>query len=236
MLEDDVQLVSVDDHVIEHPNVWQDRLPSKFLEAGPRITELEDGSQAWSFENRRVLTIGLNAVAGKEPKDFGVDPVRFDEMLPGCYELGVRVADMDLDGVHVQMCFPSFPGFAGSTFFAAEDKALATACVAAWNDFIIDEWCAGAPGRFIPMVMVPFWDVPASVAEVQRTASKGRRQSPLLKLLTASACLPFTPTIGIRCLLPHRIHKCRCVCTSARAVRLRLLLMQTSQFRSHCSE
>lgn len=175
MLEDDVQLVSVDDHVIEHPNVWQDRLPSKFLEAGPRITELEDGSQAWSFENRRVLTIGLNAVAGKEPKDFGVDPVRFDEMLPGCYELGARVADMDLDGVHVQMCFPSFPGFAGSTFFAAEDKALATACVAAWNDFIIDEWCAGAPGRFIPMVMVPFWDVPASVAEVERTASKGAK-------------------------------------------------------------
>jgi predicted TIM-barrel fold metal-dependent hydrolase len=73
------------------------------------------------------------------------------------------------------MCFPSFPGFAGSTFLAAKDKSLANACVAAWNDFILDEWCAAAPGRFIPMVMVPFWDVPASVAEVERMAAKGAK-------------------------------------------------------------
>jgi predicted TIM-barrel fold metal-dependent hydrolase len=82
---------------------------------------------------------------------------------------------MDLDGVHAQLCFPSFPGFAGSTLFSADDKALAAACVTAWNDFILDEWCAAAPDRFIPMVMVPFWDVDASVAEVQRTASKGAK-------------------------------------------------------------
>ena len=35
-LPKDVQIVSVDDHVIEHPNVWQDRLPAKYKEAGPR--------------------------------------------------------------------------------------------------------------------------------------------------------------------------------------------------------
>ena len=106
-----------------------------------------------------IPNIGLNAVAGKDPKDFGLDPVRFDEMLPGCYEVQGRLADMDLDGVHAQMCFPTFPGFAGGTFFAANDKELAGACVAAWNDFIIDEWCGAAPDRFIPMVMIPFWDV-----------------------------------------------------------------------------
>ena len=79
-------------------------------------------------------------MAGKDPKDFGVDPVSFDEMLPGCYDVTARLSDMDLDGVHAQMCFPSFPGFAGGTLFAAEDKELATACVVAWNDFILDEW------------------------------------------------------------------------------------------------
>jgi hypothetical protein len=119
--------------------------------------------------------IGLNAVAGKDPKDFGLDPVRFDEMLPGCYDVNRRLADMDLDGVHAQLCFPSFPGFAGSTFFGVENKDLATACVLAWNDFILDEWSAAAPGRMIPMVMVPFWDVDAAVVEVQRTAAKGAK-------------------------------------------------------------
>ena len=175
MLCDDVQLISVDDHVIEHERVWLDRLPAKYRDAGPRIVELDDGTQAWSFEEKIIPTIGLNAVAGKDPKDFGVDPVRFDEMLPGCYDVTARLADMDLDGVHAQMCFPSFPGFCGSTLFAARDKELSTACVVAWNDFILDEWCAVAPERFIPMVMVPFWDVEASVAEVERTAAKGAK-------------------------------------------------------------
>lgn len=175
MLPDDVQVISVDDHVIEHPRVWTDRLPAKHQEAGPRVVEGEGGTQLWSFDGKQMPTIGLNAVAGKDPKDFGLDPVRFDEMLPGCYDVAARIADMDLDGVHAQMCFPSFPGFAGSTFYAASDKELANACVSAWNDFIIDEWCAAAPGRFIPMVMVPYWDVDAAVAEVQRTAATGAK-------------------------------------------------------------
>ena len=175
MLPEDTQVISVDDHVIEHAAVWTDRLPKKDQEAGPHVVEVDGGGQAWRFEGQTMPTIGLNAVAGKDPKDFGVDPVSFDDMRSGCYDVKARVADMDLDGVHAQMCFPSFPGFAGSTFFAAKDKELAGRCVVAWNDFILDEWCAAAPGRFIPMVMVPFWDVEASVAEVQRTAKKGAK-------------------------------------------------------------
>jgi predicted TIM-barrel fold metal-dependent hydrolase len=175
VLSDDVQVVSVDDHVVEHPRVWSDRLPARFQDAGPRIVELEGGAQVWRFEGGVLANIGLNAVAGKDPKEFGLDPVRFDEMLPGCYEVEARLADMDLDGVHVQMCFPTFPGFAGGTFFAANDKELAKACVAAWNDFILDEWCAAAPDRFIPMVLLPFWDVDDSIAELERTAAKGAK-------------------------------------------------------------
>ena len=175
MLPDDVQLISVDDHVIEHAKVWTERLPAKYVESGPRIVDLGSGAQAWSFEGKVIPTIGLNAVAGKDPKEFGLDPMRFDDMLPGCYDIKARLADMDLDGVHAQMCFPSFPGFAGSTFFAAEDKELAKACVIAWNDFILDEWRAPAPDRFIPMMLVPFWDLEATVAEVERTAAKGAK-------------------------------------------------------------
>jgi predicted TIM-barrel fold metal-dependent hydrolase len=175
VLRDDVQVVSVDDHVVEHPRVWADRLPARLQDKGPRIVEFEGGRQAWVFEDQMIPNIGLNAVAGKDPKDFGLDPVRFDEMLPGCYQVAERLVDMDLDGVHAQMCFPTFPGFAGGTFFNATDKELGAACISAWNDFIIDEWCGAAPDRFIPMVLVPFWDVDLSVAEVQRTAAKGAK-------------------------------------------------------------
>ncbi|HMC39588.1 MAG TPA: amidohydrolase, partial [Acidimicrobiales bacterium] len=115
----DVQIVSVDDHVIEHPRVWQDRLPAKYLEAGPRNFRDDEGNDVWEFEGRRAFNIGLNAVAGKQREDFGVDPVRYSDMLAGCYDPKERVKDMDIEGVEAQLCFPSFPGFAGSTFFNA---------------------------------------------------------------------------------------------------------------------
>ncbi|HEU4687169.1 MAG TPA: amidohydrolase family protein [Vicinamibacterales bacterium] len=188
MLPSDAHLISVDDHVIEHGNVWQDRLPAKYKEVGPRIVEVTGTTvdplgnehtgtqQTWELEGVRSPTIGLNAVAGKPKESIGLDPVRFDEMIPGCYDVKERVKDMDIDGVQAQLCFPSFPGFAGSTFMRVQDKDLAYECVKAWNDFILDEWCAYAPERFIPMVLVPWWDdVERCVAEVQRTAAKGAK-------------------------------------------------------------
>jgi predicted TIM-barrel fold metal-dependent hydrolase len=96
-------------------------------------------------------------------------------MIPGCYDPKERVKDLDADGIQAQLCFPSFGGFAGSLFNATEDKDLAGACVQAWNDWMIDEWCGTAPDRFIPMVMVPFWDREATVAEIERTAAKGAK-------------------------------------------------------------
>ena len=45
MLLDDVQIISVDDHVVEPPNVWQDRLPAKFKELGPRNEQRRSGSR-----------------------------------------------------------------------------------------------------------------------------------------------------------------------------------------------
>jgi len=82
---------------------------------------------------------------------------------------------MDTEGVWAQLCFPNFGGFAGSTFHAAADKDLAKLCISAYNDFILDEWCAYAPQRQIPLVMMPFWDIDASVGEIERTVVKGAK-------------------------------------------------------------
>lgn len=168
------QIVSVDDHLIEHGRVWQDRVPAQYRENAPKIEEVE-GKQLWVFEGDRFPTLGLNAVAGKDREDWGLDPVRYDDMLPGCYDPAARVLDMDLDGVQAALCFPSFPGFGGGTFHRAKDKDLALVCVQAWNDFHVEEWCAAAPDRFIPMAILPVWDIELSVAEVQRLAAKGAR-------------------------------------------------------------
>jgi predicted TIM-barrel fold metal-dependent hydrolase len=175
LLTSDVQIISVDDHVIEPATVWQDRLPAKHRELGPRIERDDAGRDVWMFEGRPHYNIGLNAVAGKDRADYGIDPVGYDGMRRGCFDIAARLDDMDVDGVHAQLCFPTFPGFAGSTLFAATDKELANACVSAWNDWILDEWCAGAPGRQIPLALVPYWDVDATVKEIERVAERGSK-------------------------------------------------------------
>ena len=81
-LQKDVQVVSVDDHVIEHPNVWQDRLANKYKEAGPKNFKDEAGNDVWEFEGRRQYNIGLNAVAGKKREDYGLDPTRYERHAP----------------------------------------------------------------------------------------------------------------------------------------------------------
>ena len=119
--------------------------------------------------------IGLNAVAGKPPEEYGIEPTSFAEMRSGCYDVGDRVADMDANGVLGSMCFPSFPQFCGQLFSRTEDKDVAIAMVRAYNDWHIDEWCASHPGRFIPLAIPPIWSPELMADEVHRVAAKGCR-------------------------------------------------------------
>lgn len=169
-----LDLISVDDHVIEHARVWTDRLPARHREQGPRVEEA-DGREYWVFEGERIATMGLNAVAGKENKEFSMDPVRFDDMIPGCYDPVQRARDLLADGIRGSLCFPTFPRFAGVRFLTAKDRELADACVRAYNDFMLDEWCASVPGMYIPMVIGQLWDPAAFATEVRRCAARGAR-------------------------------------------------------------
>ena len=174
-LQDHVQLISVDDHVVEHADVWQDRLPAHLKAVGPRIVRNERGHDIWHFEDKTYANVGLNAVAGKPREEYGTEPAQFEDMIPGCYNPHERVKDMDLDGIQAGLNFPSFPGFAGRRFAEMDDPELALACVRAYNDWHIEEWCGAAPDRFIPLVILPYWDVEASAAEVHRTARMGAK-------------------------------------------------------------
>lgn len=174
-LQDDIQLISVDDHVVEHAHVWQDRLPAHLKAIGPRIEKNEKGHDIWHFEDKTYANVGLNAVAGKSPDEYGMEPARFEDMIPGCYNPHERVKDMELDGIQASLNFPSFPGFAGRRFAEMANPELGLACVYAYNDWHIEEWCGAAPDRFIPLVVLPYWDVEASVAEIHRTARMGAK-------------------------------------------------------------
>jgi predicted TIM-barrel fold metal-dependent hydrolase len=166
-------IVSVDDHVIEPPHVWMDRLPSKYKDVAPRIIKESDGQEYWVYEDKKMVTGGLGAVAGRKKEDITTEGYPYSEMRPGCYDPVARLADMDEAGILASLNFPSIPRFCGQLFWEAKDKELALLCVKAYNDWMIDEWCATAPGRYIPLTIIPLWDPQLAVAEIERTAAKG---------------------------------------------------------------
>ncbi len=177
LLPADTQVVSVDDHVIEHPRVWTDRLPAKYQEAGPRIVEL-DGGVAGVVASRA----GSSRPSGSTPspartrRTSGSTRSASTTCCPAATTSPPASPTWTLDGVHVQMCFPSFPGFAGSTFLGARGQGPRR--WPASRRGTTSSSTSGAaphPDRFIPMVLVPFWDVDASVAEIERTAAKGAK-------------------------------------------------------------
>ncbi len=165
-------IVSVDDHVIEPPNVWLDRLPKRYADAAPRMEETERGA-VWRFEDKTIATSGLSVAAGKKRDEFTPEPLPFDAMRPAAYDSVARLDDMDRAGILASLCFPSMPRFCGQLFYEADDKELGLLCVQAYNDWMIDEWCGSAPGRYIPLIIVPLGDPSAAATEIERCAARG---------------------------------------------------------------
>ena len=52
----DMVLVSVDDHVVEPPHLFEGRLPAKYEDLAPQFITRDDGTNAWVFEGQRSPT------------------------------------------------------------------------------------------------------------------------------------------------------------------------------------
>jgi predicted TIM-barrel fold metal-dependent hydrolase len=169
----DMVLVSVDDHVVEPPDLFKGRLPAKYVDLAPQFITRADGTDAWEYNGETVSNVALNAVAGRPKEEYGIEPTSFTQLRKGTYDHNERVKDMSANGVLGSLCFPSFPQFCGQLFARTEDKDVALAMVRAYNDWHIDEWCGSHPGRFIPCAIPAVWDPEVMAAEIRRVAKKG---------------------------------------------------------------
>ncbi len=170
-------VVSVDDHLVEPPHMFEGRLPTKLQPLAPRVIESPDGSQAWVWEKSVYPQVALCAVVGRPKERWGWEATRFDETRAGCYDVKERIRDMDLDGVQAQLNFPSFmPGLGGANFtFHTDDPALGQACVRGWNDWFFEEWYAPHQDRFIASGLVWLGDPEVAAQEIRRNAKRGFR-------------------------------------------------------------
>jgi len=187
-------IVSLDDHVVEPPDVWTKRLPAKYRDVGPHIVMAPPGTPVldggtyreapgtegdpvawWFYEDQQYSVKRLIAAAGYPAEEIGFDAITFDQMRPGCWQPQARLDDMTMNHVEASLAFPNYPRFCGQIFLKGEDKELARLCVEAYNDWQVEEWCAGSGGRLIPLCLIPLWDVELAAAEVRRNAARGVR-------------------------------------------------------------
>ena len=188
-------IVSVDDHVVEPPDLFERWLPTRHRNNpdAPRVERrglasmtyrggtkydfvwADDAPAAdcWLYEDLIAPHKRHVAAVGFSRDEMTASPITYDEMRDGCYDPAARLADMDVDHVESSLCFPTFPRFCGQTFAEAADKDLALACVEAYNNWMVEEWCGDASGRLIPLTIVPLWDVELAAAEVRRNAARG---------------------------------------------------------------
>jgi len=182
MQMEDMVIVSVDDHIVETPDIFDKHLPAKWKDRAPRCVQAPTGEFSWQFEGRFTTNFALNAVAGRAKEELGFEPNSFEHIRKGCYDPTARLDDMSVNGVFAGVNFPTFPGFALELFQTTPDRDLALALIKAYNDWHIDEFCATSPDRFIPMAGLPMFNVDEAVAELRRTAAKGARTATIPSL------------------------------------------------------
>jgi hypothetical protein len=170
------RLISVDDHVVEPAHVWERWLPDRFRDRGPKVVRrgirdidyvgtasyvehFDDDAptkvDCWLYEDLVYTHKRMVAAAGYPKEEQTLTPITYDEMRPGCYDPKARLDDMDVGWVEASMCFPTLPRFCGQTFLEGHDKELGLACVQAYNDWMVDEWCGDSGGRLIPLAIIP---------------------------------------------------------------------------------
>jgi predicted TIM-barrel fold metal-dependent hydrolase len=169
-------VISVDDHIIEPPDLFEGRVASRFADRAPTVVELPSGNQLWAYEDALFYDLGLGACAGRPREEWFADPIRWDEMRRGCWDVHARVRDMDIDGVAASLCFPSMGwGFAGRVFAASKDPELGLECVRAYNRWHLEAWVAAYPDRFIPNQLAWLPDAEIAAADVRCNAELGFR-------------------------------------------------------------
>lgn len=169
----DMVIISVDDHISEPPDLFDKHLSGDKLASAPKLESDENGKDVWCYQGMKFPSVGLNAVVGRPPEEYGMEPTALEQLRDGVYQVDARIDDMNVNGIAASLNFGSVFDFAGGRLSKVPDKDLASIHLSAYNDWHIDEWCGAYPGRFIPCAIVPTWDMDKCLAELERVSSKG---------------------------------------------------------------
>jgi predicted TIM-barrel fold metal-dependent hydrolase len=170
---DRIHVHDVDTHVMEPRDVWTSRISSKWGDLVPHVVRDEaTGLEAWMIGDKMVCLVAQFSVAGWS-EFWPSKPRNYEQAPAGAWQPEARLRWMDEQGVYSQILYPNLLAFYPNTFLTL-DPELRLDCVRAYNDFQ-SEFCSTDPDRLIPLASLPWWDVEASVVELERCQAMGHK-------------------------------------------------------------
>ena len=191
-LQDHHQIVSVDDHLVEHPRVFTDRLPPS---SGTRRRASSRTTRAARLALRRPgLPLHRSQCGrGQATRGVGPGPGALRGHDPGLLRPGRAGQGHGRRRRAGGVCFPSFPGFGGRVFLRAKDKELASRACRRGTTSTSTSGAATAPDRFVPLAILPVWDI-----DLRGRGQAGHREGRPGRLV------PRQPGAAGPAVVPHR--------------------------------
>lgn len=156
------RVIDADAHVNEPVEVFEEFLDEPFRSRRPVLLKDTLGLTRILLEGRLYPDPGLKQAHTEkvEGKDLG-------GARPGASDPEARLADLDLDGMDVQVIYGSL-GLAISTI---KDLDFGVAMAKACNDYY-SSFCSKSPDRLKAMATLPVQDIPAAVEELRRAVTE----------------------------------------------------------------
>jgi uncharacterized protein len=169
-----IQIVDADTHLVEPPDLWTARMPSRWADMAPHVRwDEQHQEEAWFVGDQRLAPVAAAAQAGwsEYPPDH---PRRWADADPATWDPKLRLGRMDDYGIHAQVLYPNVALFNSAMLQEVDEAEVQLATVQAYNDYQT-EFASVAPDRFLPMTSLPFWDLAATLQEMQRCADAGHK-------------------------------------------------------------
>lgn len=168
------RFLSADSHVNEPPEAWE-RIPKSLRVHGPHFVQDPAGKKGlyMVFDGHEPDPVGMTFTAGVEKEAGGVRKVIENftwESWRGPWDPVARLKDMDLDGVKIEVLYPSM----ARNFYSlkGEETPLQKAGLQSYNDWMND-YCKTSPKRLIGLGLLSALDVEWSMEEMKRCAKLG---------------------------------------------------------------
>ena len=168
-----LRVIDTDSHLQEPPDLWTCRVPASWVDRVPTVRwDPVYQEEAWFIGGQKLLSVGATGQAGWNefpPKH----PPRFSDINPAAWDPDRRLRWMDENGIYAQVLYSNL-GLFHLAAHQHHDPSLVLELIRIYNDFQT-EWSSAAPDRLLPMTQLPFWDLEATLTEIERCTAKGHR-------------------------------------------------------------